>query len=121
LPIVQADTVFMHIALRNLIGNAVKYTQGKDPAWVSVSCEELPDHHVIKVADNGIGFNMKYVNKLFGVFQRLHAAEHFEGTGIGLANVRRAIERHGGTVSAYGVPNEGATFSFTLPKERVEA
>jgi len=121
LPVVHADVVFMHIALRNLIGNAVKYTQGKDPACVSVTCEESPDDYTIKVADNGIGFNMKYVNKLFGVFQRLHSAEHFEGTGIGLANVRRVVERHGGTVSAQGELGSGATFSFTLPKERPEA
>lgn len=121
LPVVEADIVFMHIALRNLIGNAVKYTQGKDPAYVSVSCEESPDEYLIKVADNGVGFNMKYVGKLFGVFQRLHAAEHFEGTGIGLANVRRVVERHGGTVSAHGEPGHGATFSFTLPKGRPEA
>ncbi|RZL01603.1 MAG: GAF domain-containing protein [Rubrivivax sp.] len=121
LPTVDADVVFMHIALRNLIGNAVKYTQGKDPAYVSVTCEESPDEYLIKVADNGVGFNMKYVNKLFGVFQRLHAAEHFEGTGIGLANVRRVVERHGGVVSAHGEPGQGATFSFTLPKERPEA
>ncbi|MGH6646598.1 ATP-binding protein [Aquabacterium sp.] len=121
LPVVQADVVFVHIAMRNLIGNAVKYTQGKDPAYVSVTCEESPDEYLIKVADNGVGFNMKYVNKLFGVFQRLHAAEQFEGTGIGLANVRRVIERHGGTVSAHGEPGRGATFSFTLPKERPEA
>lgn len=121
LPVVQADTVFMHIALRNLIGNAVKYTQGRQPARISVSCEESTDDYLIKVSDNGVGFNMKYVNKLFGVFQRLHGAEQFEGTGIGLANVRRVVERHGGQVAAYSQPQQGATFSFTLPKERSAA
>ncbi len=121
LPVVQADSVFMHIALSNLIGNAVKYTQGREPARISVACEEHPDHYLVKVSDNGVGFNMKYVNKLFGVFQRLHGPEQFEGTGIGLANVRRVIERHGGQVAAYSEPQQGATFTFTLPKERPAA
>ncbi len=121
LPVVQADTMFMHIALRNLIGNAVKYSQGREPARISVSSEELPDAYLIKVSDNGVGFNMKYVNKLFGVFQRLHGADQFEGTGIGLANVRRVVERHGGQVAAFSEPHQGATFSFTLPKQRPAA
>ncbi|WP_119155030.1 ATP-binding protein [Caldimonas tepidiphila] len=116
LPTVWADPVLMELALRNLLANAEKYTAGRDPAVVRVHAEEDAQFHRILVSDNGIGFNMKYAGKLFGVFQRLHSSEQFEGTGIGLANVRRVVERHGGSVSAHGEPGQGATFSFTLPK-----
>ncbi|MGB9108088.1 MAG: ATP-binding protein, partial [Telluria sp.] len=116
LPAVTADPSFLHLALYNLLSNAVKFTGKQDPAIIRVSFEDTPDETVFHIADNGAGFNMEYVHKLFGVFQRLHRMEDFQGTGIGLANVRRIIERHNGRVWAASVQGEGATFSFALPK-----
>ncbi|HEX8785328.1 MAG TPA: ATP-binding protein, partial [Telluria sp.] len=116
LPTVWADPTFLHLAMFNLLSNAVKFTGQKDPAIIGVSAEDHPEETVIHVHDNGAGFNMEYVHKLFGVFQRLHRMEDFQGTGIGLANVRRIIERHNGRVWAHSVQGEGATFSFALPK-----
>lgn len=117
LPCIQADPVFLQLAIQNLLSNAIKYTRTKPEACIRVFAEEALDEHIIHVADNGVGFNMKYVQKLFGVFQRLHRMEEFEGTGIGLANVRRIVERHGGRTWAKGMPNEGAVFSFAIPKQ----
>jgi len=115
LPEVVGDPAFLQLALINLLSNAVKFTANAHPAVIRISSEQLPDETVFHVADNGVGFNMEYVHKLFGVFQRLHRMEDFQGTGIGLANVRRIVERHGGRVWANSVPGEGATFSFALP------
>jgi len=115
LPMVTADPAFLQLALYNLLSNAVKFTALSDPAVIRVSSEKLPGETVFHIADNGVGFNMEYVHKLFGVFQRLHRMEDFQGTGIGLANVRRIVERHGGRVWAASTPGEGATFSFTIP------
>ena len=117
LPTILADPTFLHLAMFNLLSNAVKFTGQRERAVIRVSCEDLPHEWVFHVADNGAGFNMEYVHKLFGVFQRLHRMEDFQGTGIGLANVRRIIERHSGRVWAESVPGEGATFSFALPKQ----
>jgi chemotaxis family two-component system sensor kinase Cph1 len=117
LPAVFADPTFLHLALVNLLSNAVKFTGQRDPAVIRISAEDLAHETVFHIADNGAGFNMEYVHKLFGVFQRLHRMEDFQGTGIGLANVRRIIERHHGRVWAHSAPGEGATFSFALPKE----
>jgi light-regulated signal transduction histidine kinase (bacteriophytochrome) len=116
LPAVHADPAFLHLAVFNLLSNAVKFTGRQDPARIRVSADDAPHETVFHVADNGAGFNMDYVHKLFGVFQRLHRMEDFQGTGIGLANVRRIVERHNGRVWADSVQGEGATFSFAIPK-----
>lgn len=116
LPHVTGDPAFLQIALRNLFSNAVKYTRTRESAKIELSVNSTADEYIVSVRDNGVGFNMKYVNKLFGVFQRLHRAEEFDGTGIGLANVRRIIERHDGRTWAEGREGEGAAFHFSLPK-----
>jgi light-regulated signal transduction histidine kinase (bacteriophytochrome) len=117
LPTAWADPTFLHLAMFNLLANAVKFTGQRDRAVIRITAEDLPQETVYHVADNGAGFNMEYVHKLFGVFQRLHRMEDFQGTGIGLANVRRIVERHNGRVWANSIPGEGATFSFALPKQ----
>jgi len=117
LPTVWADPTFLHLAVFNLLSNAVKFTGQRDLAVIRISAEDAPGETIFHVADNGAGFNMEYVHKLFGVFQRLHRMEDFQGTGIGLANVRRIVERHNGRVWANAVQGEGATFSFALPKQ----
>jgi chemotaxis family two-component system sensor kinase Cph1 len=115
LPVLHADAFLLQVVVRNLLGNAVKYTRGREKASIRVAPVRTAEGEGIEVSDNGVGFNMKYVAKLFEVFQRLHQAEEFEGTGIGLASVRRIIERHGGKVWARGEVNEGASFGFTIP------
>ncbi|SAK75407.1 two-component sensor kinase [Caballeronia glebae] len=117
LPRVTGDAAFLQLALRNLISNAVKYTRTRESAKIEIFATRGGDEHVIGVRDNGVGFDMKYGAKLFGVFQRLHRAEEFEGTGIGLANVRRIVERHDGRTWAEGRLGEGAVFYFSLPAE----
>ncbi|WP_244817748.1 ATP-binding protein [Caballeronia sp. Lep1P3] len=121
LPAVEADHVFLHVAFGNVIANAVKFSAQREKPVIEVGAYsgtgELADHEVYFVRDNGIGFDMRYVDKLFGVFQRLHVNEQFPGMGIGLANVRRIIERHGGKAWAEGVPNEGAAFFMALPRQ----
>jgi chemotaxis family two-component system sensor kinase Cph1 len=97
------------------LGNAVKFTRGKEEAVIRIGCEEGDGEPVFFVRDNGAGFNMKQAGKLFGVFQRLHQAKEFEGTGIGLASAHRIITRHGGRIWAESAPDAGATFYFTLP------
>ncbi len=115
LPVAWADPVLMQVAVRNLMGNAVKYSRPGVAARIRVQPAERGGRRGIEVSDNGVGFDMRYVDKLFGVFQRLHQSDQFEGTGIGLATVRRIVERHGGEVWAQGTPGKGASFGFVLP------
>jgi light-regulated signal transduction histidine kinase (bacteriophytochrome) len=117
LPVIRADPTFLHLAMFNLLSNAVKFTAQRNPAVIHIDAVQDADETVFHVADNGAGFNMDYVHKLFGVFQRLHRIEDFQGTGIGLANVRRIVERHNGRVWANSQAGEGATFSFSIPND----
>ncbi|AHE57196.1 ATP-binding protein [Sphingomonas sanxanigenens] len=119
LPPAEADPVMIRLVLQNLIENAIKFSREREPAVIRIGGAAAADGlNTYRVADNGVGFDMAYVGKLFGVFQRLHRVEEFEGTGIGLANVKRIVERHGGTVWAEAAIDEGATFHFTLPRGR---
>jgi PAS domain S-box-containing protein len=113
-PSVECDPVLLRQVFQNLIANALKFTRTREQAVIEINCRQESGENVIAIRDNGVGFNMKYQDKLFGVFQRLHRAEDFEGTGIGLATVQRVIRKHGGRVWAEAEPDRGATFYFTL-------
>lgn len=115
LPVAYGDPSMLRQVLLNLIDNALKYSRASAPAVIAISGEAQPDHVTFTVRDNGVGFDMAYVDKLFGVFQRLHRTEEFEGTGIGLALARRIVERHDGRIWAEGALGQGATFRFALP------
>ena len=121
LPMLWGDPVLLQVAVRNLVGNAVKYTRPREVARIKIAGIEDDTGVGLSIEDNGVGFQMKYVGKLFGVFQRLHQTEMFEGTGIGLASVRRIVERHDGRIDAWGEPERGARFTFTLPTREMNA
>lgn len=118
LPSVSGDPTLLRQVWINLISNAVKFTRPRERAVIEITATQEGADLVFRIKDNGVGFDMKYKDKLFGIFQRLHSPEEFEGTGIGLANVQRVIHRHGGRVWAESVLGEGASFYFSLPKRR---
>jgi signal transduction histidine kinase len=117
LPEVAADPALLRLALNNLLSNALKFTAGRSPARIDISAhsDEMAGEVIISVRDNGVGFEPAHAHRLFGVFQRLHTDAEFPGSGIGLANVRRIVARHGGRTWAEGAPNAGATFYIALP------
>lgn len=116
LPACRADASLLTQVFINLISNAIKFTRTRERACIEIGATQQGAENVYFVKDNGVGFSMEYAGKLFGVFQRLHRSEDYEGTGVGLANVQRIIHRHGGRVWAEGVENEGATFYFSIPR-----
>ncbi len=121
LPEAVCDAVMIKLVFVNLIGNALKFTRGRSPAVIEIGpAPGEPGEIVIRVRDNGVGFDMRFADKLFGVFQRLHRMEDFEGTGIGLANVRRIVAKHGGRTWAEGEIDKGAAFYFSLPEPQTQ-
>jgi light-regulated signal transduction histidine kinase (bacteriophytochrome) len=117
LPNGSADLSLLRQVLVNLLSNAFKFTSHKDSAWIEVAGERRVEENEFVVRDNGAGFDTQYADRLFGVFQRLHTEEEFEGTGVGLSIVQRIVQRHGGRVWATAAVDQGASFHFTLPRE----
>ena len=115
LPPIVADPFLIRLVLENLLSNAVKYTRPREVALIEIGATREGEEVIFFVRDNGVGFDMKYVNKLFGVFQRLHRIEEFEGTGIGLAICKKIVELYGGRIWVESGPGKGATIFFTLP------
>jgi signal transduction histidine kinase len=118
LPAAEGDEALVRQVWFNLVDNAFKYTRHQEHTRIEISARKEDDGLTFTVRDNGAGFDMRYVHKLFGVFQRLHRVEDYDGTGIGLALVQRIVQRHGGRVWAEGETGRGAVFSFWLPEEK---
>lgn len=114
LPEAEADPHLIRQVFVNLVGNAMKFTRSRDIPHITIESRRDGEHHVYVISDNGVGFDMRYADRLFGVFQRLHPLDQYEGSGVGLAIVRNIITRHGGTIRAEAEPDRGATFLFTL-------
>jgi light-regulated signal transduction histidine kinase (bacteriophytochrome) len=117
MPTIYGDYNLLRMVWMNLIDNSVKYTRPREKAFIEIGCSEEKHRYIFFVKDNGVGFDTHFAENLFGVFQRMHTSTEFEGTGIGLANVRRIISRHDGTTWAESLPGEGATFYFSVPKK----
>lgn len=120
MPSIQADYNLIKLVYQNLISNSIKFTRQKEEAVIQLTAREENEKYILKVKDNGAGFDMAFSERLFGVFQRLHREDEFEGTGIGLANVRRIVHMHSGDIWAEGKVNEGAEFIFSIPKELIK-
>jgi light-regulated signal transduction histidine kinase (bacteriophytochrome) len=116
LPACKGDRSMLRQVWYNLIDNAIKYSSKKEEPAIVIGVQDDPKFHIYYIADNGTGFDMKYAHKLFGVFQRLHRQDEFEGTGLGLALAQRIISKHGGAMWAEAVPHSGARFYFSIPK-----
>jgi len=116
LPEVRADSSMIRMVYVNLISNAIKYTSKKEHALIKAGFGEDKKEYILYIQDNGVGFEMEYVSRLFKVFRRLHSEKDYKGTGIGLAIVRQIVKRHGGKTWAEGEPDKGAIFYFTIPK-----
>ena len=119
LPAIQGELAMLRQVWVNLLSNAIKFTKGREVAQIEIGAETGAEEQIYYVKDNGAGFDMRFVGKLFGVFQRLHTDQEFPGTGVGLAIVQRVITRHGGRVWAEGKINEGATIYFAIPKAKI--
>lgn len=116
LPAINGDKTLLKFLIQNILSNALKFSSKNHITIINVFLEDLKDTYEISIQDNGVGFNMKYSNKLFHIFERLHSKEEFEGSGVGLAIVKQIIERHNGTVSIYGELNKGTTVTLFFPK-----
>lgn len=115
LPEVKADRELLRLAISNIMGNALKYSSTRDQSVIRVGCKKATDHLEFSISDNGVGFEMEYQSKVFEIFQRLHSDEDFEGTGVGMAIVKKIIDRHGGDIRVTSELDKGTTFYFTLP------
>jgi signal transduction histidine kinase len=115
-PLITGDRAMLRAAIANLVDNAIKFSRDSKPPRIEVRGREENGQYVVSVKDNGIGFDMQHRERIFEIFQRLHRVDEYEGTGIGLSTVKRAIEKHGGRVWAQSEPGRGATFTFTIPK-----